>query len=217
MMEDVMTSSEKLQEWCIENEDRNEGFKEGGEIYENESHFLNKEKRENDKSGFDKSTGKTENDINIIVQRRDMTEKEKEEFLENFVENPCSTLVGFAVMGGVFSEGIDLTGDKLSGAVIVGCGLPMVGNEKELFKFYFDEKCGAGFEYSYLYPGMNKVMQSGGRVIRTVEDVGAILLLDERFTNPRYSGLFPREWYPYETVNINNMEEKLKSFYAGHK
>ncbi len=217
MMEDVMASSEKLQEWCLENKEQDEDEDGGGENYENESHFLNKEIPKNDKSGFDKSIGKTENDINIIVQRRDMTEKEKEEFLENFVENPSSTLVGFTVMGGVFSEGIDLTGDKLSGAVIVGCGLPMVGNEKELFKFYFDEKCGAGFEYSYLYPGMNKVMQSGGRVIRTVEDVGAILLLDERFTNPRYSGLFPREWYPYETVNINNMEEKLKSFYTGHQ
>ena len=145
-----------------------------------------------------------------------MKEKEKEAFLDEFKENPDSTLVGFAVMGGAFSEGIDLTGDRLTGAVIVGCGLPMVSNEKELFKFYFDEKSGNGFEYSYLYPGMNKVMQSAGRVIRTVDDVGAILLLDERFGNPQYTNLFPREWFPYVTVNIGNVTERLSEFYEKH-
>ncbi len=209
MMEDVLAASERLQEWCIEKE----GYKED----------INKEEKKNEKEGFssDEIIGQKnksgfsepQNDIRIIAQRRDMTETEKESFLNMFTENPDSTLVGFTVMGGVFSEGIDLTGDRLTGAVIVGCGLPMVGNEKELFKYYFDEKCKAGFEYAYLYPGMNKVMQSAGRVIRTVEDVGAILLLDERFCNPQYTELFPREWFPYVTVNVNTMKDRLKEFY----
>ncbi len=209
MMEDVLAASDSLQEWCAENEDCKEDIKKKEKKDEKEDSFINEIIDQNNKSGF----SNRQNDIRVIVQRRDMTETEKEAFLDMFTENPDSTLVGFTVMGGAFSEGIDLTGDRLTGAVIVGCGLPMVGNEKELFKYYFDERCGAGFEYAYLYPGMNKVMQSAGRVIRTVEDVGAILLLDDRFCNPKYTELFPREWFPYVTVNVNTMKDRLKEFY----
>ncbi len=215
MMEDVLAASDRLQEWCIENKEREESINKDGTISEIESHFLNRITPDKDKSKIDNGDFDSK-DIRIIIQRRDMTENEKEAFLEKFVESPDSTLVGFTVMGGVFSEGIDLTGDRLTGAVIVGCGLPMVGNEKELFKFYFDEKAGTGFEYAYLYPGMNKVMQSAGRVIRTVDDVGAILLLDERFCNSQYTDLFPREWFPYVPVNVKIMKDKLKEFYDKH-
>lgn len=148
-----------------------------------------------------------------VVQERDMTEREKEEYLQGFIDEPVETHVGLTVLGGIFSEGIDLTGERLTGAAIVGCGLPTVSNEKELFRAYFEDKYGKGFEYSYLYPGMNKVMQSAGRVIRTVDDVGTILLLDDRFLTRQYSELFPREWYPYEAVTIKNFEEKIRRFY----
>lgn len=149
----------------------------------------------------------------LVVQSSSMTEEEREAFLENFVEDPKKSRIGFCVMGGIFSEGIDLKASRLIGAVIVGTGLPMVCNERELFRDYFEEKRGKGFDYAYLYQGMNKVLQSAGRVIRTNEDRGAILLLDERFLLPQYYQLFPREWYPFEIVNLNTMIKTVKEFW----
>jgi Rad3-related DNA helicase len=143
-----------------------------------------------------------------------MSEKEKEEFLGEFTLNPGKTKVGLCVMGGIFGEGIDLKNDRLIGAIIVGTGLPMVCNERELFREYYDKKGKSGFEYSYLYSGMNKVLQSAGRVIRTSEDKGSILLLDERFMNTQYRNLFPTEWFPNVTVDKNNIEKILKEFWA---
>jgi len=151
--------------------------------------------------------------VHLYVQRSGMTEKEKEQFLAAFESQPEKSTVGFCVMGGIFGEGIDLKNDRLIGTVVVGTGLPMVCDEKELFRFYFDEKNGHGFDYAYLYPGMNKVMQSAGRVIRTTEDTGAILLLDERFLTSSYQNLFPREWFPFETVNAVSMKQKLWEFW----
>ena len=150
----------------------------------------------------------------LVVQSSNMTETAKEQFLEEFVENPVSSRIGFCVMGGIFSEGIDLKNNRLIGAVIVGTGLPMVCNERELFRGYFDEKNNSGFDYAYLYSGMNKVLQSAGRVIRTKEDRGAILLLDERFTQKQYCNLFPREWFPNVSVNINTMKGMLTEFWG---
>ena len=153
-------------------------------------------------------------DLNgLVVQSSNMTEMEKELFLEEFVEEPEKSRIGFCVMGGIFSEGIDLKNNRLIGAVIVGTGLPMVCNERELFRGYFDEKNGTGFDYAYLYSGMNKVLQSAGRVIRTIEDRGAILLLDDRFTQKQYYNLFPREWFPNVTVNQSSMKSILMDFW----
>lgn len=152
----------------------------------------------------------------LIIQSSNMTEEEKEQFLEEFIEEPETSRIGFCVMGGIFSEGIDLRSDRLIGAVIVGTGLPMVCNERELFRGYFDQKNGMGFDYAYLYSGMNKVLQSAGRVIRTKEDRGAILLLDERFTQKQYYNLFPREWFPHITVNIDSMKKVLTDFWKGN-
>lgn len=149
----------------------------------------------------------------LVIQSSNMTEEEREKFLEQFVDEPASSRIGFCVMGGIFSEGIDLKSDRLIGAVIVGTGLPMVCNERELFRGYYDEKCNAGFEYSYLYPGINKVLQSGGRVIRTKDDKGAILLLDDRFTQQQYYSLLPREWFPNVIVNLAGMKKVLKEFW----
>ncbi|MDE7325113.1 MAG: ATP-dependent DNA helicase [Lachnospiraceae bacterium] len=152
---------------------------------------------------------------NILLQQSSMTEQEREDFLGAFVAAPKEGMVGFCVMGGIFSEGIDLKSDRLIGTVIVGTGLPMVCNERELFRGFFDRRNGQGFDYAYLYNGMNKVQQSAGRVIRTVEDEGIILLLDERFLGRSYQELFPREWFPFETVRLETVGEKLGKFWAG--
>lgn len=149
----------------------------------------------------------------IEMQKSSMTEEEKEEFLAKFVEQPEKTTIGFCVMGGIFSEGIDLTKDRLIGAIIVGTGLPQVCTERELFRGFYDKRNGSGFDYAYLFQGMNKVLQSAGRVIRTVEDRGAILLLDERFLNSQYRNLFPREWYPHDVVNLTKMKLGLDEFW----
>lgn len=130
----------------------------------------------------------------VIFQRSGMTELEKEMFLSEFSEPGQNSLVGFAVMGGMFGEGIDLTGECLSGAVIVGVGLPQICLEREIIRAYFQEQNELGFEYAYMYPGMNKVMQAVGRVIRTENDRGAVLLIDDRFSYPAYKELFPPEW-----------------------
>lgn len=149
----------------------------------------------------------------LVMQSSNMTEEERELFLEEFVEDPEFTRVAFCVMGGIFSEGIDLKSSRLIGAVVVGTGLPMVCNERELFRGYFDAKNSKGFDYAYLYQGMNKVLQSAGRVIRTKEDRGVILLLDERFLQPQYYQLFPQEWFPFETVNLDTIAAKVVDFW----
>ncbi len=149
-----------------------------------------------------------------VMQHENMTESEKEEFLENFTAEDGVTKVGLCVLGGVFGEGIDLQDDRLIGAVILGTGLPMVGDERELFKYYYDEVNGKGFEYAYLYPGMNKVLQAAGRVIRTASDKGCILLLDDRFATGQYRSLFPREWKNMHYIRYNEMSDALKDFWS---
>ena len=127
--------------------------------------------------------------VRCIRQNSDMTEREREEFLEEF-QSREGTLVGFCVLGGIFSEGVDLTGESLIGAIIVGTGLPQIGSEREILKEYYDRKKQSGFDYAYRYPGMNKVLQAAGRVIRTKEDRGVILLLDDRFLGRDYGEIF---------------------------
>jgi DNA excision repair protein ERCC-2 len=121
------------------------------------------------------------------------------------------TLVGFAVMGGVFGEGIDLVGDRLIGAVIVGVGLPQLCVERDLIRDYFQEQTGAGFDYAYTFPGMNRVLQAIGRVIRSETDRGVVLLIDARFSEQRYRRLFPAWW---ETARARNSDE-IRSALAG--
>ena len=140
-------------------------------------------------------------------------EEQREQFLEKFEEDRETTLIGFCVMGGIFSEGIDLSRDKLIGAVIVGTGLPQVCNEREILKQFFDKRNMRGFDFAYLYPGMNKVLQSAGRVIRTEKDKGVILLLDERFLGSRYQEIFPREWNQYQTCSLENVEGLVRNFW----
>ena len=149
-----------------------------------------------------------------VIQTSNMRERERDGFLENFGGNAGGrTLVGFCVMGGVFSEGIDLAGDRLSGAVIVGVGLPKLSAERDIIKKYFEGKNNRGYEYAYMYPGMNKVLQAAGRVIRTESDRGIVLLLDERFNYSYYKQLFPRHWSHYKTVRtpaqLKNIIQRL--------
>ena len=150
----------------------------------------------------------------LLMQQQSMDEAEREAFLAAFTEEREGTLLGFCVMGGIFSEGIDLTGSRLIGAVILGCGLPMVTNERKLISDFFDAREGDGFSYAYLYPGMNKVLQAAGRVIRTTEDVGVIALLDERFCYSEYKRSFPREWTNTVVGTVSDIEQKIIAFWS---
>lgn len=154
-----------------------------------------------------------DSDMEIIVQSEYMDETMRELFLSRFVAGD-KTLIGFCVLGGIFSEGIDLKADSLIGAIIIGTGLPMVCNERELLKDYFDEEASSGFDYAYRYPGMNKVLQAAGRVIRTQSDIGVVALLDERFCSPANRRLFPREWDNIQYVRSSNVGDFAQEFWG---
>jgi DNA excision repair protein ERCC-2 len=139
--------------------------------------------------------GQDHPDIRVLVQRADMSEEERGAFLDAFEDAVEQTLVGFAVMGGVFGEGIDLTGERLTGAVIVGVGLPGICTQRELIREYFDRRNGCGFEFAYQYPGLNRVLQAAGRVIRSEQDRGVVLLIDGRYAQQRYRTLLPAHWH----------------------
>ena len=148
-----------------------------------------------------------------ILQESGMKEAAREEFLSAFEKEYDISFVAFCVMGGIFSEGIDLTNDKLIGAIVVGTGLPQISNEREILKNHYDERSGNGFDYAFRYPGLNKVLQAAGRVIRTTEDRGVILLLDDRFLQSDYQYLYPREWNDRKLCDVNTVENFLKSFW----
>lgn len=138
----------------------------------------------------------------LLAQSPAMTETEREQFLSAFSTDHQQTLVGLAVMGGVFGEGIDLVGEKLIGAVVVGVGLPQLCAERDLIRDYFQQKLGFGFEYAYTYPGLNRVLQATGRVIRSESDKGVVVLIDTRFGQVRYREMLPSWWRP-QTVRTN--------------
>lgn len=154
-----------------------------------------------------------EENIRLICQETGMREEQREEFLAQFEKSHPEGLAGFCVMGGIFGEGIDLKEDRLIGAVVVGAGLPQVCNERELLKTFYDKRGEDGFFYAYLCPGMNKVLQSAGRVIRTEGDEGVILLLDERFSSSRYRQMFPEEWEQMWLCNLQNVRQKTEEFW----
>lgn len=151
----------------------------------------------------------------ILVQNRRMKEEEKIDFLSSFLPNPKTTTVGLLVLGGAFGEGIDLVSDRLIGVGIVGVGMPQVGFENNLLRSYFEEKEQAGFRYAYQNPGIGKVLQALGRVIRSEKDVGAALLLDDRYAKGDYHGLLLRRYPQCEAVcDEKEVEERLGSFYS---
>ena len=150
--------------------------------------------------------------MRILKQSRDMCEEERESFLRAFSCSSKDTLVGFGVMGGVFAEGIDLRGDRLIGVIVVGTGLPQVQEERELLREYYGKD---GFAYAYRNPGMNKVLQAAGRVIRTENDKGWILLLDERFLYSEYNGTFPPSWEDRKVCTLETVQEEIEAFWTG--
>lgn len=169
----------------------------------------------------------------ILVQKSFMTEEAREDFLGRFSEGnnldlsqiihmdmevvEDKNVLGFCVMGGIFSEGIDLKYDSLIGVIVVGTGIPMVCNEREVIRDYFEKRGLDGFDYAYKYPGMNKVLQAAGRVIRTSEDIGVVALLDDRFLQTAYRTLFPREWRGYKTVLSTSVNNEISHFWSGFK
>ena len=150
----------------------------------------------------------------LLVQSPYMSEAERAAFLDAFGADREGTLIGLCVMGGIFAEGIDLADERLIGAVVVGTGLPMINPESEIARDYFDEQGRDGYAYAYRYPGMNKVMQAAGRVIRTESDTGVILLLDERFAYSEYRRIFPKEWSDIRTVRSENITQIINDFWA---
>ena len=154
-----------------------------------------------------------EEEMEQVIQQKHMDEEERENFLRAFEMGREKSLIGFGVLGGIFSEGIDLTNEKLIGTLIIGTGLPQVCNEREILKSYFDQKGLYGFDYAYRYPGMNKVLQAAGRVIRTEDDRGVILLLDERFQREKGKEIFPKEWADCERCRLDIVEEKIRLFW----
>ncbi len=159
------------------------------------------------------------NDYDIIKQRRELTDDEKADFLSEFEKNLAKrsgiddrSMVGFAVLGGHFSEGIDLKGDLLIGVMVIGVGLPMISFENDLIKNYFDYEMNGGFEFAYQYPGVNKVMQSAGRVIRGEEDRGIVILIDQRYQTPYYRRTLPNDWGKCFT-NLSALDQQLDEFW----
>lgn len=153
--------------------------------------------------------------IATLAQESGLDDAARAAFLQKFTPDPAQTLLGFGVMGGIFGEGVDLVGDRLIGCAIVGVGLPQVNPRQEILRRYYDEQSGTGFDYAYRYPGMNKVLQAAGRVIRTAGDRGVVLLLDDRFARSEYTRLFPRHWQHLKYLNgTEALKEELDRFWG---
>ncbi len=153
-------------------------------------------------------------DIETISQTRDFTEEDREAFLNRFSAMNGQTLLGFCVLGGVFSEGVDLAGERLIGCAVVGVGLAQINLEQDVIRDFYQEENGQGFDYAYRFPGMNKVLQAAGRVIRSESDRGIVLLLDDRFLTRSYLSLFPAHWNHYRSVSSQHeLDEAIKRFW----
>jgi Rad3-related DNA helicase len=173
----------------------------------------NGNRNKNDNGNINCNSCKT---YETILQSRKMSEKDRKEFLGRFAQNTGRTLVGFAVLGGIFGEGIDLVGESLSGVVIVGVGLPQRNIVQEIIKDYYSSVFGNGYDYAYRFPGFNKILQAAGRVIRSDTDRGFILLIDDRYKIPEYQTLFPREWNVVYPESKKALKNDLSEFFGGY-
>ncbi len=154
--------------------------------------------------------------IHVMSQTKNMTWNEKKIFLDEFSKKDKSYLIGFCVMGGIYAEGIDLAGDALIGAIVVGIGMPGLSYEREAIQAYFDEKYEEGKQFAYIYPGMNRVLQAAGRVIRREDDRGVVVLIDDRFADPIYKKIIPTLWKDMKFINnAKSLREELDSFWKG--
>lgn len=152
--------------------------------------------------------------IKTMIQSANMNEQEREEFLERFSIGNDETLVGFCVLGGIYSEGIDLQGDRLIGVIVVGVGLPQIAPVTDIIREYYDKKNRMGYAFAYMYPGMNKVLQAAGRVIRSEDDRGVVVLIDDRFSTKAYRDLMPEHWHGYSHVrSIEQLQQIVSDFW----
>ena len=151
--------------------------------------------------------------VKLIAQQKGMGRAERERFLSEFKEDTGKLRIGFCVLGGSFSEGVDLPGNKLIGTVIVGVGLPGLSNENNIIKEYYDIKSERGYDYAYTFPGMNNILQAAGRVIRTDTDKGIVILVDDRYGEAKYKLLFPPQWshmiYTGDPASLANSVKKF--------
>ena len=154
-----------------------------------------------------------------VVQKKNMTSTERQEFLSAFKNDSGKLRVGFCVLGGVFSEGVDLPGSQLIGSIIFGVGLPALSNEKNIIREHYDAKSeeGIGYDYAYTFPGMNNVLQAAGRVIRSADDIGIVVLADDRYASPKYRALFPSHWQGVQYAgNASSLAEIMRRFWEKH-
>ena len=152
--------------------------------------------------------------VPLIVQERGMSVRKREAFLSQFSDDGKKLRVGFCVLGGAFSEGVDLPGSRLIGSIIFGVGIPSLSNERNIIKEYFDTEMGMGYEYAYTYPGMNRVLQAVGRVIRREGDRGIAVLVDDRYSEPKYRALFPAHWNGVQyTAEPRSLAEIVRRFW----
>jgi Rad3-related DNA helicase len=151
--------------------------------------------------------------VKTLVQKKNMSVSEREGYLAEF-QDDGKLRIGFCVLGGSFSEGIDLPGKRLIGVVVVGVGLPAISDENNIIRDYYEEKSGSGYDYAYTYPGMNSVLQAVGRVIRTENDRGVAVLIDDRYGEPKYRALFPKAWKGMNLVgNPSSLAEIMRRFW----
>ena len=151
-----------------------------------------------------------------VVQKKNMSASERQEFLSAFKDDNGKLRIGFCVLGGAFSEGVDLPGSRLIGSIIFGVGLPALSNEKNIIREHYDSKNdeGVGYDYAYTFPGMNNVLQAAGRVIRSAEDTGVVVLADDRYATPKYRALFPQHWQGIQYAgNASSLAEIMRRFW----
>ena len=154
--------------------------------------------------------------VETVVQKRNMNAEQRDEFLSAFKNDEGHLRIGFCVLGGAFAEGVDLPGSRLIGSIIFGVGLPGLSNERNIVKEHFDLKSdeGIGYDYAYTFPGMNNVLQAAGRVIRREEDVGVVVLADDRYATPKYRALFPSHWKGVQYAgNASSIAEIMRRFW----
>ncbi len=156
--------------------------------------------------------------VKTVMQKRNMTSRDRDEFLSFFKDDRGVLRIGFCVIGGMFSEGIDLPGDRLIGSIVVGVGMPGISDRNNIIREYYDEKCSEGYDYAYTYPGFNNVLQAVGRVIRKSDDCGIAVLIDDRYSEPRYIRLFPDEWRHVKFAgNSQSLAEIARRFWQNQR
>ena len=165
-----------------------------------------------------RETSEDSEEMIVLAQKREMTDAERAAFLQAFEDTGADRrLIGFCVLGGMFGEGIDLRSDRLIGSLIVGTGLPPVEPQRELLQEYFSGQGRNGYDFAYRFPGMNKVLQAAGRVIRTAEDVGIVVLMDSRFSENSNRELFPLEWGQPEAAASEAAAERIRRFWEEYR